>query len=126
MSTLNALTAAGPFLRAARNQSTSTDIDLSGAWDKFWGAITAASGADQIINLLGIIGVALVAMALIKWAWDRRRGGGGGMGQQSSAVWGALLIGAILSAPGVILPILLTFMDVIANAGISIWNNTTA
>ena len=39
-------------------------------------------------------------------------------------MWWAIGIGAVLSAPGVIFPILLTFVDVIANAVISVYNAT--
>jgi hypothetical protein len=95
-------------------------IDLAGSWDSLWSAVTAGIGT-KLVDLLTIVGVAIVVMALAKWAWDRRRGGGGGGG--SSAVWGALLVGALLSAPGVILPIMLQIMDAIANAVYNVWKN---
>lgn len=100
------------------------DIDLSASWDTFWTAVSGPAG--PILSLLSVVGVLLVVMALVKWAWDRRRGGGGGMGQQSSAVWGALLVGSILSAPNILIPMLLLVMDVIANAGISVFNSGAA
>ena len=98
-------------------------IDLSGKWDTLWAGLVGGTEFGKITGLLGVIGVAIVAMALIKWAWDRRRGGGAG---QSGAVWGALLVGALLSAPDLIIPILLTILDVIGNAVISVWNKSSA
>lgn len=101
-------------------------VDLSGGWDQFWSALKGASGMDQILNLMTIIGVIIVVFALLKWTWDRRRGGGFGGGGGSGGVWGALLVGAVLTAPALLFPIMLTVLDVIANAVVSIWNKSDA
>lgn len=98
-------------------------VHLKDNFNQFWSSLTGAAGMNGIVKLAAIVGVALVAWALIKWAWDRRRGGGAG--GQHQGVMGALLIGAILSAPSVLLPILLTFLDVIVNGGIKIYNSAS-
>jgi hypothetical protein len=94
-------------------------VNLSDSWNQFWGAVQGP--AAPLLNLVKIVGVALVVMAFAKWAWDRRRRGGAG---DSSGIWAALLIGALMSAPGVIIPMVLRIFDIVVNASISIWNNS--
>lgn len=95
-------------------------INLKGSWTTFWNAISNAAGMGGLLRLAAVIGVALVVFAVVKWAWDRRRGEKGSFG----AIWGALVIGLILSAPNVAMPIAFTLLDAIANAGIAVWNRT--
>lgn len=99
-------------------------INLSKSWDSFFSAIEKQAG--PILNLAAVVGVLLVVLALIKWAWDRRRGGGMGMGGQGSggAVWGSLLVGSLLAAPKIIIPMFLLVFDVIANAVIEVFYST--
>lgn len=97
------------------------EVNLKGGWGTFWGAITA--GFPGITTLMTVIGVALVVFALIKWAWDRRRGGG--MGQGSQPLWGALVPGAILAAPAVLFPLLLGLLDWVANIVIQLTKTAT-
>lgn len=92
-------------------------VDLGGSWDTFWDAVSGPAG--PILSLMGIIGVAIVVLAFGKWAWDRRRQGGGG---NTGGLWGALLIGVLLSAPSIIIPMVLSIFDIIANAGITVFN----
>lgn len=103
---------------AAKNGDT---INLKKSWETFFGAIEQTSGFGRILNLLSIIGVVLVAFAVVKWAWDRRRGLNGG---GSGAIWGALLIGAILSAPNLLIPIVLQIFDLLVNSISKIWGAT--
>lgn len=98
-----------------------TKINLAGGWDTVWSAIQSAIG-NQLTALLTAVGVLIVVASLFKWMWDRRRSGGGGMGQSSGVLW-SLLVGATLSAPGLLIPIFLTILDAIANAVLGIWNS---
>jgi hypothetical protein len=66
--------------------------------------------------MLTFIGTALVVIAVAKWAWDRRRGGG--MGQGAQPLWGALIIGGVMLAPTVLLPLALTILDGVANIAV--------
>ncbi|KQP62877.1 hypothetical protein [Nocardioides sp. Leaf285] len=95
-------------------------VQLESAFSDFWDTLVGATGFGAIEKLMSIVGVCLVVLAVLKWAWDRRRGGGMG---QSGAVWGALLVGAILSAPAVLFPVFLFILDTVANGVISIWND---
>ncbi len=97
-------------------------IDLSSSWDDLWNAVSAGVGPG-LTRLLAVVGVALVAFAILKWAWDKRKGGGG-MGRGGGGVGGALIIGALLSAPDVLMPIALKLADGVINAVVQIWNNT--
>lgn len=107
-----------PITTAAPMAST---VNLKGGWETFWDAITA--GFPTITNMMTIIGVILVVFALLKWAWDRRRGGG--MGQGAQPLWGALIPGAILAAPDMLFPILLGILDLVINVVISLINAAT-
>lgn len=97
-------------------------IDLSGAWDDLWNALTAGTGFESVTKLMAVIGVALVVFAVVKWAWAKGTGRGGGGGNN---VAGALLVGALLAAPDVLLPIVLQIFDVVANAVKSVFESNT-
>jgi hypothetical protein len=97
----------------------SSSVDLSGAWSTFWSAVTASAGA-QLTNVLSVLGVAVLVFAVVGYLWQRARNVGG---DSSKLVW-AVAIGATLAAPGVIFPLMLTLVDVIANAGISVYQAT--
>lgn len=96
------------------------DVNLRAGWSGLWGAAT--SGWGGLARLLMWVGVALVVIALVKWAWDRRRSGGM---QGSGPMWGALIPGAILVAPAVLIPMILFCFDFIANIVVSILRGAT-
>lgn len=99
-------------------------VDLSSQWTKFWNTLKGAAGFSAVIDLAVFVGIALVAFALLKWAWDRRRGAGGG-GRGSQGVVGALVIGLVLIAPDILFPIAFQIIDVVANAALKVWENAT-
>jgi hypothetical protein len=94
------------------------NVDLSGGWDTVWGAIKSSAGA-QLTTGLTVIGVLILVFALGAYVWGRMRK----QGDLSKLVW-AIAVGAILAAPGVIFPILLSIVDIVANAGIDLYNAT--
>jgi hypothetical protein len=94
-------------------------INLEASWNTFWSAISGPIA--PILSVLSVVGVIIVVAAIIKWAWDRRRGLQGG---NSSHIWGALLVGVLLCAPTIVIPKFLFLLDIIANAVISIWNTS--
>lgn len=93
-----------------------TNIDLSGAWDTLWGAVTASTG-PILTNVLSVLGVIILVLAIFGYIWSRARG----RGNAGGLVW-AIVIGAVLAAPGVVFPILLTLIDLVINAVIDIVN----
>lgn len=92
-------------------------VSLKAGWTTLWGSVSSA--APGLTSMLTVIGVALVLIAVIGWIWQRRRGGGG---QSSGMIW-TLVVGAVLSAPAVVIPILLTIVDWIINTFINLGTN---
>lgn len=103
-----------------RSLSTDTKVDLAGSWNNFKDALGSTAGVGQLLNLLAIVGMALIAAAFLKWAWDRRKSGG--MGGGGNGMMGALIVGFVLSAPGFIIPAVLGVLDLLINAIVNIWN----
>lgn len=84
-------------------------VHLASQWSTAWGAISGALGTN-VTTLLGVIGVFMVVGGVVGWLWERRKGGG-----SHSKLFYSIVIGAILSAPGFIIPMILTLADGIAN-----------
>jgi len=97
----------------------STSINLASSWTTAWTAISGPLGA--FANLLGVIGALLVVFGVAGYIWERRRGGGG---SHQKLIY-TIVIGAILAAPGVVVPSLLTAVDFIINALIGLLHGTT-
>lgn len=95
------------------------NVDLSGAWSTFWGAVTSSAGTG-LTGFLSVLGVMVLIGALVGYLWQRMRNRGGDSGK---LLWAAA-VGATLAAPGVIFPLMLGLMDMIANAAISVWQAT--
>lgn len=102
-------------VHAAVSAPMAEQVNLAGGWGQFWSAITG--GFPKITMIMTIIGVILVVFAIVKWAWDRRRGGLTG---NHGHLWGSLIPGAVLVAPTVLLPLGLLLLDGIINMVISI------
>lgn len=103
-----------------------TTVNLAGGWDDFWSGISGATGFDGVQALMTAVGALIVVMAIGKWLWEKRRGGGGGGGGKGSegVLW-ALALGAILSAPGGLIPLILKVLDFVANGVIGVFQNTS-
>ena len=96
-------------------------INLTAGWTKLWGAISGVIGG-QISTLLTIAGVILVLFAICKYFFDKRRGGSASQGL-GTVMW-TLVCGAILSAPQVIIPLVLTLLDFVINTVVAIVNSS--
>lgn len=100
-------------------------VDLSGLWDKFYGALTASTGFDKISLILGIVGLLVVLIALCKFFWDKRNGGGmGGRGGGGNLMW-PIMVGLFLSAPSIVIPVFLQIIDIILNAVVTLMTRVT-
>lgn len=88
---------------------TGSNLNLSGAWTAFWNGIS--SGLGNLPMALAIIGMLIIVGGLVKFFWDKRRGGGG---NNSQLVWTSV-IGALLAAPNLIIPLLLGIIDLVVN-----------
>lgn len=89
-------------------------VDLAGAWQGLWGKI-ATGEVGGLITFLTWIGVGMVAFAILKWAWSRRRGGA-----QAGLLGWPLFVGAALAAPNAVIPAVLWLVDLLANAVVNI------
>ena len=103
-------------------------VDLRGGWESVWNGLKDGNPAFAgVMNLLTAVGAVIVVMAIAKLLWEKRRGsgGGGGMGGgKTDGIMWALALGAILAAPNLILPVLLTILDSVANGIASVFQNT--
>jgi RsiW-degrading membrane proteinase PrsW (M82 family) len=95
------------------------NIDLAGSWQTAWTAISGPLG--NFSNLMAVVGTLLVVFGLVGYIWERRRGGGG---NHQKLIY-TIIIGAVLSAPGVVVPALLTALDFVINAIISLVSSTS-
>lgn len=89
--------------------SANDRVNFHGNWTTFWGAAQGQLGG--ILTLLGIIGLLLVAGAVIMWIYRKSRGGGG---NTSGLVW-TIVVGAILASPNFLIPMLLRVIDFFIN-----------
>lgn len=73
-----------------------------------WSAISRPLGAFSAP--LGVIGVMLVGVGVVGYVRDHRRGGG-----DHQKLVSAIFLGAVISAPGVVVPVMLNGVDYIVN-----------
>lgn len=85
-------------------------VDFTAAWTTFWGAINRGE-FSKLMTIITVIGVLVFLAALAGFAWRKRKGGGG----DTKGLWWALVIGAVASAPNVLIPIALTIVDLVVN-----------
>lgn len=100
----------------ADNAYDAEEVDLSGAWESFWSALPGDSG---VWNILTVIGVALVVFALLSYLWQHRRGTGWGNGFQ--IIVGMLIVGGVMMAPSLLIPLFLNILDFLINFFIGIF-----
>lgn len=90
-------------------------INISDQWNLLWSAVS--SGAPALTGILSAVGALLVIGALVMWVIKRRTQRGLG---DLTAVWGSLIIGAVLLAPAVVIPLILKLVDIIVNIVVSL------
>lgn len=97
------------------------DINLHTGWSNAWKPINQILGPG-VLKIVAAIGVIIVVAAFGKWIWDKRRGGGG----NSSALLWSLAIGALLTGPDLLIPLVLWTFDALANTVVSLFKNNGA
>lgn len=95
-------------------------LNLVTAWNTLWKQLTA--WAPGLGTILAVVGILVIAIFLGKWAWDKRRGNGGG-GFPTMAV----VFGLILAGPTIVIPAVLSIIQVLVAIVISMigWFTTT-
>ncbi len=95
------------------------EIDLQGGWESFYGSLRDSMGTG-LFDLLTGLGAVIVVVAILKWVWDKRRGGA----RTQGVAW-AILVGSILAAPGLIIPMMLGIVDTVANAFVDLFDRAS-
>jgi|SRR5579875_1345756 hypothetical protein len=92
---------------------TTNTVDLSSSWDKIWSSLSSSTGFSSLQWVITLIGIILILGSILRWLWSRRTGGGQGGHQH---VFWTIFVGAVLMLPDVLVPVLLTLVDVIINS----------
>lgn len=92
--------------------------NLSGGWNTVWSSLTG--GWPGLVTAMTVIGVILVLAAVISWLWSKKRGGSGNASQ--AVIW-MLVIGGLLAAPTVLIPLILKLCDFLINIGTKLATN---
>lgn len=85
-----------------------TGVDLTTGWNSLWSLAPAGLG-----TAMATVGVAILVIYVVMWAWKKRQGGQGG-GMQGFP-WMAVLIAAMLAGPSVVFPALLGLISAVIN-----------
>jgi len=99
-------------------------VNLKGGFEDVWNGLQGEGAFKNIMTLVTAVGAVLVVGSILKWLWDRRRSGGGGGGRGSEGILWALALGATMSAPKLLLPIMLGILDTIANGVAGVFKST--
>lgn len=97
------------------------DVDLVTGWTDVMTTLQGVPGMAGIFRFCAAVGVIIIVAAVLKMLWDKRKGGGAGL---SSLVW-PMVIGAVLAAPVVLIPVFLWVADFVINTGISFYTKYT-
>lgn len=89
-------------------------INLVTSWNTAWSDVSGP--LSSFTNLMAVVGSVMVVFGIVGYLWERKRGGGG---NHQKLIW-TIVIGAILSGPSIMIPLLLTLIDYVVNAVISI------
>jgi len=81
-----------------------SSLNLVAAWNSLWARLTA--WAPGLGTVLAVIGMAIIAFAVAKYFWDKRRGGGAG-----GFPWMLTLFGMLLAGPTIIIPVVLSIVQ---------------
>jgi hypothetical protein len=95
------------------------EVNLSGQWNTLWGTLKQA--VPGLPTILGMLALILVVLAIVSWVWGRRRNI---TASNNQPLIGAIIVAAVFAAPDLVLPLLLTIVDGVANFVIRLAGNT--
>ena len=100
---------------------TAGDINFKDGWDTLISAIESAAGSQALFTILAVAGAVIVIVAVGGTLISKRRGGS--LGQGNGKIVGAVIAGALLAAPKVVVPAALWLIDLVGNAVIQVMRN---
>lgn len=81
-----------------------TGIDLKGPWNKFIAMIPG-----NVLTILAVVGIVILIVGIGMWIWKARRGG------DKKAGIILVILGTLLAGPKIIIPAILSFLQVIVD-----------
>ena len=93
---------------------TAENVNLMETWNSLLAAFESVTGMDGLLKVAAWVGLILIIASIIGFLWTRRQGGSPfqGMGR---AISGSLIMGLILIAPKVAVPVILFIVQTIIN-----------
>lgn len=84
------------------------NIKLESGWNTFWNAVNSATGT-KITSFMAVAGVCAMVFAIISYGWGKFRNR---PAQPGTVMW-AMIVGALLAGPAIIIPTLLKLGDLV-------------
>lgn len=84
-------------------------LNLVRSWNTAWTAISGPLG--RVSTWLAVVGALLVVVAIVEYARGRHSTSGG----KHAKLLYTIVVGAVLAAPGFVVPALLTSVDFVVN-----------
>jgi len=88
-------------------------VDLTTGWNGLMGLLPSG-----LTLVMAIVGIALIIWVLLRWWWKHRHGSQGGVMKGAPVI--GILIGVLLAAPLVVMPVILTFLSGLIQIGSNI------
>lgn len=89
-------------------------MNLVDGWNKLVSVIPGG-----LLAAMTVVGVAIIVIFVLKWVWDGRRGGGGT--SMKTFPWMAVIFGAILAGPQLVVPALLSLLQALLIVGVTLF-----
>ena len=100
------------------------NVDFVTLWNSFLATVEGVTNVTGLFTIAAYVGLVIIIAAIVRWAWQKRKGGRIVENRDGSLLAGALIAGLILIAPKVIIPIALFILQTIVNLVIAVLNQT--
>lgn len=100
------------------------NVDFVTLWNSFLTTVEGVTNVTGLFTIAAYVGLVIIIAAIVRWAWQKRKGGRIVENRDGSLLAGALIAGLILIAPKVIIPIALFILQTIVNLVIAVLNQT--
>lgn len=100
------------------------NVDFVTLWTSFLATLESVTNTAGLFTIASYVGLVVIIAAIVRWAWQKRKGGRLVENRDGTLLAGALIAGLLLIAPKVIIPIALFILQVLANLCIAVLNQT--